>query len=119
MNILITGACGLVARSVIDALGERHSLRLLDRTAPADATMFGGLSGLPAPYVSMPLTEDFEPVPEDPYSLSKLVVEHSCAAFARAHGITAIAFRFAGVVSDERYSQLQATGLPPTLEWND
>lgn len=210
MNILITGACGLVARSVIDLLGQNHSLRLLDRTAPAEATMYAGLgerkklplqtdwpfiqgsitdpatllgamdgiecvvhlaghptglpeegfvafesnalgtfcvldaarlagvrrvfcassinafgtifwrlSGRPAPYVSMPLTEDFEPVPEDPYSLSKLVGEETCAAFARAYDITAIAFRFAGVFSDESYEGVKAAGLPPTTAWND
>lgn len=210
MNILITGACGLVARSVMAVLGQRHSLRLLDQVAPAEATMFAGigkrvakplntdwpflkaeitdpaamlaamdgiecvvhlaasatgfpedgfitfrdnalgtfcvldaarqagvrrvfcassinafgtifwrLSGRPAPYVSMPLTEDFEPVPEDPYSLSKLAVEHICAAFARAYGITAIAFRFAGVMSDDRYAETKSEGLPPTTEWND
>jgi len=194
VNVLVTGACGRVGRATIDALSERHSLRLVDCVAPAEATLldnsgnrvlrplqtkwpfataeitdpeamlaamdgveavvhlaghlwgypehgveafrtnalgtfvaldaarqagisriltassinaFGTiywrLSNEPAPYESMPLTEDFDPVPEDPYSLSKLVGEETCAAFARAYGLTAIALRFGAVWSHERY----------------
>ena len=70
----------------------------------AFGTFFWRLSGKPAPYGSLPLDEAFEPVPEDPYSLSKLVNEETCAAYQRAYGITAIAFRFAGVWPQTRYA---------------
>ena len=65
----------------------------------AFGTIYWRLSGKPSPYTSMPLNEDFEPVPEDAYSLSKHVNELTCAAFPRAFGVTAAAFRFAGVWS--------------------
>ena len=67
----------------------------------------------------MPLDEGFRPVPEDPYSLSKLVNEHTCAAYHRAYGMTAIAFRFAGVWPQSRYAQVREAGLAPTTSWSD
>ena len=69
--------------------------------------------------MSLPLDEDFEPVPEDPYSLSKLVNEHTCAAYHRAYGMTAIAFRFAGVWPQARHAQVREAGLAPTTSWAD
>ena len=85
----------------------------------AFGTFYWRLSGQPAPYRSLPLDEGFEPVPEDPYSLSKLVNEHTCAAYHRAYGTTAIAFRFAGVWPQARYAQVREAGLAPTTSWAD
>lgn len=85
----------------------------------AYGTFFWRLSGKPAPYTKLPLDESFSPVPEDPYSLSKLVNEETCAAYNRAYGLTAIAFRFAGVWSQERYAQALDDGLQPTTAWSD
>ena len=82
-------------------------------------TFFWRLSGRAAPYTSMPLDETFEPVPENPYSLSKLVNEQTCAAYRRAYNMTALAFRFAGVWTTERYEQMLAAGLPSTEAWSD
>ena len=85
----------------------------------AFGTFYWRLSGRPAPYDRMPLDEGFAPVPEDPYSLSKLTNEATCAAYSRAYGLTTAAFRFAGVWSQERYGQVLAEGLPPTAQWSD
>jgi len=63
----------------------------------AFGTFYWRLSGKPVEYKSMPLDETFDPVPEDPYSLSKLCNELTCAAFSRAYGLTTAALRFAGV----------------------
>jgi len=84
----------------------------------AFGTFFWRLSGKPSPYTTLPLTEDFDPVPEDPYSLSKRCNEETCAAFHRAYGLTTAAFRFAGVSSDERYEAARGN-LAPTTEWSD
>lgn len=84
----------------------------------AFGTIYWRLSGKPAPYTTMPLTEDFVPVPEDPYSLSKHMNEDTCAAFTRAYGLTTAAFRFAGVWTDEMYQQRREQ-LEPTLGWSD
>ena len=211
MKVLITGACGMIARALTAELGQSHDLRLLDRVHPSEATVFvpgsgeraaapltvdwpfvqadlgdaealraaadgmdavvhlaAAVSGLPehgretmqtnvvgtyalldaarqagvsrflcassinafgtfywrlsdrpAPYDRMPLTEDFAPVPEDPYSLSKWVNEETCAAFGRAYGLTTAAFRFAGVQTAAWYERTVAEGLPPTLAWSD
>ncbi len=40
MNVLITGACGMIARSLIPRLEKNHQVRLLDRVPPEQATMF-------------------------------------------------------------------------------
>ncbi len=211
MKVLITGACGYLARSLIKELEGNHELRLLDRSLPQDATQFnagggeriaapfstrwpfvqaeitdadamreaargmdavihlaaavtglpefgvetfrdnalgtyvildaarlGGvqrflcassvnaygtiywrISDRPIEYSSMPLTEAFDPVPEDAYSLGKLVGEETCAAFHRAFGITTAAFRFAGVWHDKMYREKLEAGLPPTTQWSD
>ena len=85
----------------------------------AYGTFYWRLSGKPSPYTKMPLDERFSPVPEDPYSLSKLVNEETCAAYHRAYGMTTAAFRFAGVWSADKYEQTQAQGLQPTTAWSD
>lgn len=84
----------------------------------AFGTIYWRLSGRPAPYTSMPLTEDFETVEEDPYSLSKRVNEDTCATFTRAYGITTAAFRFAGVHGRAAYEELRKA-VAPTTDWND
>lgn len=211
MKVLITGACGFVARALTQELEDRHDLVLLDRNRPEDARMFvpgesdsapapftakhpfiqaeitdeaamlravygidamihlaasttglpefgvttfranalgtfvaldaarkagvrrflcassvnafgtiyWRLSGKPVDYTRMPLDEDFPPVPEDPYSLSKHVNEDTCAAFHRAYGITTAAFRFAGVWTDAMYVKARKAGLQPTTSWSD
>ena len=60
----------------------------------AFGTFYWRLSGKPVQYDKMPLDENFEPVPEDPYSLSKLTNEATCAAYNRAYGLTTAAFPF-------------------------
>ena len=85
----------------------------------AFSTFFCRLSGKPAPYGTLPLDERLRPVPEDPYSLSKLVNEETCAAYHRGYGMTAIAFRFAGVWSQTTYARAREASLPPTTAWSD
>ena len=75
--------------------------------------------GKPVSYDRLPLDEDFPSVAEDPYSLSKLFNEQTCAGFTRAYGITTAAFRFAGVWPEETYRQRRAEGLKPTAGWSD
>jgi len=85
----------------------------------AFGTFYWRLSGKPVEYKSMPLDETFDPVPEDPYSLSKLCNELTCAAFSRAYGLTTAALRFAGVWNPDKYTQARANALPPTKAWSD
>jgi len=84
----------------------------------AYGTIYWRLSGQPSPYTKMPLDESFAPVPEDPYSLSKWFNEETAHAFVRAYGLTAAAFRFAGVWTNELYEQRRAN-LTPTEGWSD
>ncbi len=82
-------------------------------------TFYWRLSGQPPAFAALPLTEDAEPVPEDAYSLSKLVNEQTCAAFHRAFELTTAAFRFAGVITERQYEESLAAGLSPTTAWSD
>ncbi|MCL4507788.1 MAG: NAD(P)-dependent oxidoreductase [Chloroflexi bacterium] len=52
MRILITGACGMIARALVKELESRHELRLLDRIDPSEATVFvpGSAERARAPY---------------------------------------------------------------------
>ena len=65
MRILITGACGMIGRALIDEIGTAHDLRLLDRTPPGEATVFVPGSGerasapleTPWPFVQAEITD--------------------------------------------------------------
>ncbi|MFD0670994.1 NAD-dependent epimerase/dehydratase family protein [Cohnella sp. GCM10027633] len=70
-------------------------------------------------YTRLPLTEDYRPEPQDPYSLSKLVNELTCEAYHRAYGMKTAALRFGGVWSDEVYDKALENGLTPTEAWTD
>ena len=84
----------------------------------AFGTFFWRLNGQPSEYDRMPLTEDFSPVPQDPYSLSKLCNELTCEAFHRAYGLTTAAFRFAAVWPEKFYADALAD-RSPTTAWSD
>jgi nucleoside-diphosphate-sugar epimerase len=111
-------ACGTYI--MLDACRKAGVRRFLCASSiNAFGTFYWRMSGQPPRYTTMPLTEDFEPVVEDSYSLSKYVNELTCAAFQRAFGIVTAAFRFAGVWSDEQYEKQLKNGLPPTKSWSD
>lgn len=84
----------------------------------AFGTIYWRLSGKPSVYERMPLDETFHCVPEDPYSLSKLMNEETCAAFHRAYGIITAAFRFSGVRAQEDYESMRKN-LKPATQWHD
>lgn len=52
MRVLLTGACGYVARTLMPQLEENHELVLLDQVRPEDATMFNpdGTGRVAAPF---------------------------------------------------------------------
>ena len=54
MKVLITGACGWLARHLVTKLESSHELRLLDRVDPKDATIFipGKAERMPMPMIS-------------------------------------------------------------------
>ncbi|GCE28691.1 hypothetical protein KDA_41750 [Dictyobacter alpinus] len=83
----------------------------------AFGTFYWRLNEKPALYARLPLDESVEPVPDDPYSLSKLVNEETCAAFHRSYGITTAALRFTGVWTDEVYQRVREDHSP-TLHWD-
>jgi len=104
---------------VLDAARLQGVRRVLCASSiNAFGTFAWRLSGKPPEYDSLPLDESFNPVPEDPYSLSKYCGEHICAAFHRAYGMTAVALRFAGVLNDELYDGLRRAAAP-TQAWAD
>ncbi len=104
---------------VLDAARQAGVRRVLAASSiNAFGTFAWRLSGKPAPYDRLPLDEGFVPVVEDPYSLSKLCNEETCAAFHRAYGLTTAAFRFAGVWTEELYDQ-RRRNMTATTQWED
>ena len=85
----------------------------------AFGTFYWRVSNKPVVYQQLPLDETFEPVPEDPYSLSKLCNEQTCAMFSRAYGMTTAAFRFSGMWNAEQYEKERARGPVPTEAWSE
>ena len=110
--------CGTYA--VLDAARRCDVKRVICASSiNAFGTFYWRLSGKPVDYHRLPLDESFDPVPEDPYSLSKLCNEHTCAAFSRAYGMTTAALRFAGVMSTAEYEAKKTAGPPATLAWSE
>jgi len=85
----------------------------------AFGTFYWRINKTPVLYSALPLTEEEASVPQDPYSLSKLVNEETCAAFQRAYGIRTAALRFGAVWSEDLYDTTLNKGLQPTQKWND
>ncbi len=111
---------GLGTFVVLDAARQAGVGRvLLASSINAFGTFYWRLSGRPVVYTTLPLDEGAAPIPEDPYSLSKLVGEETCAAFHRAYGLTTAALRFAGLWSDEMYARAVEEGILPTDAWSD
>lgn len=84
----------------------------------AFGTIYWRINRRPVAYTHLPLTEAFPPEPQDPYSLSKLVNEETCAAFSRAYGIRTAALRFGGVWKPAYYEKMLGN-LPATEAWSD
>jgi nucleoside-diphosphate-sugar epimerase len=104
---------------MLDAARRQKAKRFICASSiNAFGTIYWRLSGKPVEYTRMPLDENFPPVPEDPYSLSKHFNEQTCAAFNRAYGIITAALRFSGVWTDEMYQNARQN-LKPTTAWSD
>jgi UDP-glucose 4-epimerase len=115
MNLNVIGTC-----NVLEGARQAGVKRFFCASSiNAYGTIYWRISGKPAVYDRMPLDEDFKPVPEDTYSLSKWFNEETCAANHRAFGITCAAFRFAGVWADEMYRGHLSKGPQPTTAWSD
>jgi UDP-glucose 4-epimerase len=105
---------------LLDACRQNQVKRFIcSSSINAFGTFYWRLSGKAVEYCSLPLSEDFKPVPEDPYSLSKWVNEETCASFTRAYGIHTAALRFGGIWSHQMYETTMAAGLKPTEKWSN
>jgi hypothetical protein len=103
---------------VLDAARKAGVRRLLCASSVNTfGTFYWRLSGRPVESERLLLDEEFPPMPEDPYSLGKLVNEETCAAVTRAYGIITAAFRFAGVWTEAMYDRTMSQGPRPTETW--
>ena len=106
--------------TLLDACRKQGVSRFVTASSiNAYGTFYWRLNQTPVEYPELPLTESFPPVPQDPYSLSKLVNEETCAAFHRAYGIKTAALRFGAVWSDDMYDKALTEGLRETTSWSD
>lgn len=65
----------------------------------------------------LPVDEDYPLRPQDPYSLSKLVVERACDAFASKSDLQIASLRFAGICADFTHQNLRERRKNP-LRWS-
>jgi len=65
----------------------------------------------------LPVDEDYPLRPQDPYSLSKLVVERACDAFASKSDMQIASLRFAGICADFTHQNLRERRKNP-LRWS-
>jgi len=65
----------------------------------------------------LPVDEDYPLRPQDPYSLSKLVVERACDAFASKSDMQIASLRFAGICADFTHQNLRERRKDP-LRWS-
>jgi len=65
----------------------------------------------------LPVDEDYPLRPQDPYSLSKLVVERACDAFASKSDMQIASLRFAGISADFTQETLRERRKNP-LRWS-
>jgi len=98
-----------------------HGVRRVVNASSINAfgSFYWRVSGVPPVRDRLPLTETATPVPEDPYSLSKLTTELMTATFTRAFALETVNLRFAGVWPEQRYDRVMAEGLPATTQWAD
>ena len=64
----------------------------------------------------LPVAEDYPLRPQDPYSVSKLVVERACDAFASKSDMQIASLRFAGICADSTHQNLRERRKDP-LRW--
>jgi nucleoside-diphosphate-sugar epimerase len=65
----------------------------------------------------LPVDEDYPLRPQDPYSVSKLVVERACDAFASKGDMQIASLRFAGICADFTHQNLRERRKDP-LRWS-
>jgi nucleoside-diphosphate-sugar epimerase len=65
----------------------------------------------------LPVDEDYPVKPQDPYSLSKLVIERACDAFASKCDMQIASLRFAGICADSTHQTLRERRKNP-LRWS-
>jgi nucleoside-diphosphate-sugar epimerase len=65
----------------------------------------------------LPVDEDYPLKPQDPYSLSKLVIERACDAFASKSNTQIASLRFAGICADFTHQSLRDRRKNP-LRWS-
>jgi len=65
----------------------------------------------------LPVDEDYPLNPQDPYSVSKLVVERACDAFASKSDMQIASLRFAGICADFTHQTLKERRKNP-LRWS-
>jgi nucleoside-diphosphate-sugar epimerase len=94
----------LGALNVFEAARANGARRVINASSiNVFGTFYERVSALPPVYKSLPLAEDDVPLPEDPYSLTKLMTEAMAGTFARVLGVESVNLRFSGVWKPEMY----------------
>jgi UDP-glucose 4-epimerase len=100
-GVLHFAAKSLVAESVQHPQLYWHgnvvtTLRLLEamRTHGVPRLVFSSTAAVYGQPKQVPITEDAEAAPTNPYGATKLAIDHAIASYARAHGLAAVSLRY-------------------------
>lgn len=97
-----------------NVLGTYHVLqaaaacRLSVAVVASSIQALGDYWNLRAPPRALPLDEDHPVAPRSAYSTSKAVIEETCRAVTREHGVTTVAIRPTAVIVPDRWPSLLA-----------
>lgn len=104
--------------SILEVVRRTGARRFINASSiNAFGTFFFRVSDTSPVFRSLPLDEREQPIPEDPYSLTKYLSEEVSKSYWRAFGVEVVNLRLAGVWSESRYERAMDVGLDQTADF--
>jgi UDP-glucose 4-epimerase len=113
-------ARGSVPRSVADPLGT-HDANVTGTINVLEAAKEAGVrrvvcassSSVYGETAALPKEESMQPLPQSPYALSKLMLEHYCAMFYKVYGLETVSLRYFNIYGPRQNPEVQYAAVVP------
>jgi UDP-glucose 4-epimerase len=113
-------ARGSVPRSVADPLGT-HDANVTGTINLLNAAKEGGIrrvicassSSVYGETPTLPKEESMKPLPQSPYAVSKLMLEHYCEVFGKVYGLETVCLRYFNIYGSRQNPALQYAAVVP------